>query len=71
MKVRGDHFSVFIWGWSIDPFRAVDYILFITADVDVTPNPNEIRDHKYVSKEELQAMFEDSGWCFRLLVRGY
>jgi len=40
--------------------RAVDYILFLTADVDVVPNTNEIRDHKYVSKEELQAMFEDS-----------
>ena len=25
----------------------------------MTPNPNEIRDYKYVSKEELQAMFED------------
>ena len=40
---------------------SVDYILFFTGDVDVTPNPNEIRDHKYVSKAELQAMFEDSG----------
>jgi isopentenyl-diphosphate Delta-isomerase len=39
----------------------VDYILFLTADVDVTPNPNEIRDHKYVSKAELQAMFDDPG----------
>lgn len=39
----------------------VDYILFFTGDVDVTPNLNEIRDHKYVSKAELQAMFEDPG----------
>lgn len=39
--------------------HAVDYILFLTADVDVTPNLNEIRDHKYVDKEELKAMFED------------
>ena len=38
---------------------AVDYILFLVADVTVTPNPNEIRDHKYVSKEELQSMFEN------------
>lgn len=38
---------------------SVDYILFLTADVSVTPNPNEIKDHKYVSKEELQAMFQD------------
>jgi isopentenyl-diphosphate delta-isomerase len=39
----------------------VDYILFLTADVTVTPNLNEIRDYKYVSKEELQAMFDDPG----------
>jgi isopentenyl-diphosphate Delta-isomerase len=39
----------------------VDYILFLTADVTVKPNINEIRDHKYVSKEELQAMFEEKG----------
>lgn len=44
----------------------VDYILFLTADVDVTPNLNEIRDFKYVSKEELQAMFEDKGKVFLL-----
>ena len=37
----------------------VDYILFMTGDVDVTPNVNEIRDHKYVSKQELQAMFDE------------
>jgi len=40
---------------------AVDYILFLTADVTVTPNVNEIRDYKYVDKAELQAMFEDPG----------
>ena len=37
----------------------MDYILFLVADVTVTPNPNEIRDHKYISKVELQSMFED------------
>lgn len=37
----------------------MDYILFLTSDVTVTPNLNEIRDYKYVSKEELQKMFED------------
>src|SRR6267154_5038251 len=36
--------------------RSVDYILFMTADVTVNPNANEIRDHKYVDKAELQAM---------------
>ena len=40
---------------------AVDYILFLTADVTVEANPNEIRDHKYVDKAELQAMFEEEG----------
>jgi isopentenyl-diphosphate delta-isomerase len=39
----------------------VDYILFMTGDVTVAPNPNEIRDYKYVSKAELQAMFEQPG----------
>ena len=39
----------------------VDYILFMTTDMTVNPNVNEIRDHKYVSKEELQAMFKDLG----------
>ncbi|KAI0735139.1 Isopentenyldiphosphate isomerase [Earliella scabrosa] len=53
----------------------VDYILFITADVSVTPNLNEIRDHKYVSKEELKAMFEDPSnsftpW-FKLIARDF
>jgi len=53
----------------------VDYILFLTADVTVTPNVNEIRDHKYVDKAELQAMFEESGnsftpW-FKLIARDF
>ncbi|KAJ3750434.1 Isopentenyldiphosphate isomerase [Lentinula detonsa] len=53
----------------------VDYILFITADVTVVPNENEICDHKYVDKAELQAMFEESGnsftpW-FKLIARDF
>jgi len=53
----------------------VDYILFLTADVTVTPNPNEIRDHKYVDKAELQAMFDAPGnsftpW-FKLIARDF
>ena len=40
---------------------SVDYILFLTADVTVTANANEIRDYKYVDKAELQAMFEEEG----------
>jgi isopentenyl-diphosphate delta-isomerase len=35
--------------------------LFFTGDVDVNMNLNEIRDYKYVNKEELQAMFEAPG----------
>ncbi|KAK0478370.1 Isopentenyldiphosphate isomerase [Armillaria novae-zelandiae] len=59
-----------IWGE-----HEVDYILFFTADVDVTPNLNEIRDYKYVSKEELQAMFDEPGnsftpW-FKLIARDF
>jgi len=53
----------------------VDYILFLTADVTVTPNKNEIRDHKYVSKDELRAMFDDPSnsftpW-FKLIARDF
>ncbi|KAG8739632.1 isopentenyl-diphosphate delta-isomerase idi1 [Ceratobasidium sp. 414] len=53
----------------------VDYILFMSGDVDVTPNLNEIRDHKYVSKGELIAMFDDPAnsftpW-FKLIARDF
>lgn len=41
-----------------DLHAAVDYILFIEADVDVDVNPNEARDTCYVSPDELKAMFE-------------
>ena len=39
--------------------HAVDYILFIKADVDLEPNLNEVRDTKYVTADGLQAMFND------------
>ncbi|KAG8219802.1 Isopentenyldiphosphate isomerase [Butyriboletus roseoflavus] len=42
----------------------VDYILFITADVTVTPNANEIRDYKWVDKMELQNMFDNTSNSF-------
>lgn len=53
----------------------VDYILFLTADVTVNPNENEIRDHKYVSKDELRDMFDDPSnsftpW-FKLIARDF
>ena len=34
--------------------------MFITADVTVTPNTNEIRDYKWVNKVELQSMFDNT-----------
>jgi len=46
---------------SIADINAVDYILFISADVTVNANLNEVRDYKYVNKGELQAMFEEPG----------
>jgi len=42
----------------------IDYILFIKADVDLIPNPNEVRDTCYVSPEELKAMFGDDSLKF-------
>lgn len=42
----------------------VDYILFIKADVDLNPSPNEVRDVKYVTADELKAMFKDSTLVF-------
>lgn len=44
--------------------RVVDYILFIKADVDVAANPNEVRDHRYVSQEDLKTMFQDKSLKF-------
>ncbi|CAO3612816.1 unnamed protein product [Cunninghamella blakesleeana] len=38
----------------------IDYIFFIKADVDLNINENEIRDYKYVTPDELRAMFEDT-----------
>jgi len=59
-----------VWGE-----HEVDYILFLTADVTVTPNTNEIRAYKYVDRAELEAMFQDPGnlftpW-FRLIARDF
>ena len=43
--------------------------MFLTADVTVEPNFNEIRDFKYVDKAELQSMFNDSGTCIQFMRR--
>lgn len=37
----------------------IDYILIIKADVDHKANPNEVQDTRYVSQDELKAMFND------------
>jgi isopentenyl-diphosphate delta-isomerase len=42
----------------------IDYIVFIKADVDLDINPNEVRDSKYVTADELKAMFEDPQYKF-------
>lgn len=61
------------------PF-AVDYLLFIVRDVKVQPNPDEVADIKYVSREELKELVKkaDAGeeglklspW-FRLVVDNF
>lgn len=48
----------------------VDYVVFATANVTLDANENEVSDTKYVSKEELEELFQDSCSCYftRLLV---
>eukprot|EP01132_Coremiostelium_polycephalum_P000835 gene835-1042_t len=36
----------------------IDHILVIQKDVTVNPEPNEVMDYKYVSKEELKELFD-------------
>lgn len=42
----------------------IDYILFIKADVDLDVNPNEVRDVRYVSEEDLKSMFTQADLPF-------
>ncbi|KAI4086961.1 MAG: hypothetical protein LQ344_007130 [Seirophora lacunosa] len=42
----------------------IDYILIIKSDVDHTANPNEVKDSKYVSQQDLRQMFEDGSLKF-------
>jgi isopentenyl-diphosphate Delta-isomerase len=37
----------------------VDYILFVKAKVDLDVNPNEVQDTKYVTADDLKALFDD------------
>ncbi|KAI0165485.1 NUDIX hydrolase domain-like protein [Xylariaceae sp. FL1272] len=42
----------------------IDYILFIKANVDLNLNPNEVRDAKYVSPDDLKTLFKDPSLKF-------
>nr|XP_033787438.1 isopentenyl-diphosphate Delta-isomerase 1 [Geotrypetes seraphini]XP_033787439.1 isopentenyl-diphosphate Delta-isomerase 1 [Geotrypetes seraphini]XP_033787440.1 isopentenyl-diphosphate Delta-isomerase 1 [Geotrypetes seraphini]XP_033787441.1 isopentenyl-diphosphate Delta-isomerase 1 [Geotrypetes seraphini]XP_033787442.1 isopentenyl-diphosphate Delta-isomerase 1 [Geotrypetes seraphini] len=42
-----------IWGE-----HEIDYILFLQKDVTLNPDPNEIKSHCYVTKEELKELFK-------------
>ncbi|KAG8573481.1 hypothetical protein GDO81_012425 [Engystomops pustulosus] len=42
-----------IWGE-----HEIDYILFVQKEVTVDPDPNEIKSHCYVTKEELKQLLE-------------
>lgn len=42
----------------------MDYIIIIIADVDSEVNPNEVRDTRYVSPDELNEMFQQQGTSF-------
>ncbi|RPA87520.1 Isopentenyldiphosphate isomerase [Ascobolus immersus RN42] len=42
----------------------IDYILFIQTPVDTVPNPNEVKDVKYVTQQELKDMFKTDGLTF-------
>lgn len=42
----------------------IDYILFAQTNVDVDPNPNEVRDTRYVTPQELKDMFKDKDLKF-------
>jgi len=42
----------------------IDYILFAHANPKLQPSPNEVRDVKWVSKDELKAMFADPEYHF-------
>lgn len=53
----------------------IDYILFIKADVTLNVNPNEVKDVKYVTPDQLEAIVNDSSlkitpW-FKLIVENF
>ena len=44
-----------VWGE-----HEVDYILFIQRDVTITPNPNEVMDHVFVTQQQLRELLASS-----------
>jgi isopentenyl-diphosphate delta-isomerase len=44
-----------IWGE-----HEVDYILFLQQDIEVKPNPEEIKDTRYVTQAQLKQLIEQS-----------
>lgn len=53
----------------------IDYILIVKAQPELAPNPNEVRDVRYVSSAELKDMFKDPSlhftpW-FKLICESY
>lgn len=53
----------------------VDYILFVQADVTLTPNPDEVSEVKYVTQQQLRDMLADpslrwSPWFVGIMERG-
>ena len=42
----------------------VDYILFTEREVTLEPNPNEVRDTRWVSPDELRTMLRDKSLKF-------
>ncbi|KAI9712864.1 MAG: isopentenyl-diphosphate delta-isomerase idi1 [Chrysothrix sp. TS-e1954] len=48
----------------LKPRGLVDYIMFIKANVNVDVNQNEVQDSKYVTMDELEAMFADTTYKF-------
>jgi len=44
------------WKWSENE---IDYILVFVGAVDVTPNPEEVAETRYITRDELAAMFAD------------
>ncbi|XP_076827188.1 isopentenyl-diphosphate Delta-isomerase 1 [Brachyhypopomus gauderio] len=45
-----------VWGE-----HEIDYILFLQKDVKLQPDPNEVKSHCYVSREELREVLEKAG----------